>query len=39
MNVRDVFFENSLYNCTRSNCMGYEREDGKSIKYTIVDTN
>jgi hypothetical protein len=32
-------FENSLYNCTRSNCMEYEREDGESIKYIIVNTN
>lgn len=32
-------FVDSMYNCARSNCMGYEREDGKSIKYTIVDTN
>ena len=32
-------FKNSLYNCTRSNCMEYEREDGESIKYIIVNTN
>lgn len=32
-------FENRLYNCTRSNCMEYEREDGESIKYIIVNTN
>lgn len=32
-------FKNSLYNCARSNCMEYEREDGESIKYIIVNTN
>lgn len=32
-------FENSLYNCARSNCMEYEREDGENIKYIIVNTN
>lgn len=31
-------FEGSIYNCARSNCMEHEREDGKSIKYTIVNT-
>lgn len=31
-------FESSIYNCARSNCMRYEREDGKSVKYTIVNT-
>ena len=31
-------FEGSIYNCARSNCMEFEREDGKSIKYTIVNT-
>lgn len=31
-------FEGSIYNCARSNCMEYEREDGNSVKYTIVNT-
>lgn len=31
-------FENDIYNCVKSGCMGCEREDGKSIKYTIVNT-
>lgn len=26
-------------NCANSYCMEYERKDGKSIKYTIVNTN
>lgn len=31
-------FEDNLYDCTRSNCMGYERKDRRCIKYTIVNT-
>lgn len=31
-------FENYIYDCVKSGCLGCEREDGKSIKYTIVNT-
>lgn len=31
--------KNNWNHCTRSNCMEYEREDGESIKYIIVNTN
>jgi hypothetical protein len=31
-------FENDIYNCVKSGCRGYGREDGKSVKYTIVNT-
>lgn len=31
-------FESDIHNCAGSSCMGYEREDGKSVRYTIVNT-
>lgn len=31
-------FENYIYDCVKSGCLGFEREDGKSVRYTIVNT-
>lgn len=31
-------FENYIYNCVKSGCLGCEREDGESVRYTIVNT-
>lgn len=31
-------FENYIYDCVKSGCLGYEREDGESVRYTIVNT-
>lgn len=31
-------FENYIYDCVKSGCLGCEREDGESVRYTIVNT-
>ena len=31
-------FENYIYDCVKSGCLGFEREDGESVRYTIVNT-
>lgn len=31
-------FENYIYICVKSGCLGCEREDGESVRYTIVNT-
>lgn len=31
-------FENYIYDCAKSGCLGCEREDGESVRYTIVNT-
>lgn len=31
-------FENYIYDCVKPGCLGCEREDGESVRYTIVNT-
>lgn len=31
-------FENYIYDCVKSGCLGCEREDRESVRYTIVNT-
>lgn len=38
IDVRDALFENYIYDCVKSGCLGCEREDGESVRYTIVNT-
>lgn len=37
IDVRDALLK-IIYDCVKSGCLGCEREDGESVRYTIVNT-